>query len=249
MDKVSYVGNADVSAIDHLYKMYLQDNESVDLGWQKFFEGFDFAQTNFEEGGAVPENYQKEFKVISLIDGYRNRGHLFTKTNPVRDRRTYAPTLDIENFGLEQGDLDTVFQAGEQVGLGAASLRDIIDHLEATYCESIGIEFMYMREPVQIEWFRKAIELKNRPKYDAARKLEIYKKLNQATNFESFLGKKFVGQKRFSIEGLEALVPALDALMYKGITLDVEHFIVGMAHRGRLNTLTNIFEKRPKDIF
>ncbi len=249
MDKVSYVGNADVSAIDHLYKMYLQDNESVDLGWQKFFEGFDFAQTNYEEGGAVPENYQKEFKVISLIDGYRNRGHLFTKTNPVRDRRTYSPTLDIENFGLEQGDLDTIFQAGEQVGIGAASLREIIAHLEATYCGSIGIEFMYMREPAQIEWFRKAIELKNRPKYDAARKLEIYKKLNQATNFESFLGKKFVGQKRFSIEGLEALVPALDALMYKGITLDVEHFIVGMAHRGRLNTLTNIFEKRPKDIF
>src|SRR5690606_7449337 len=106
MDKVTYVGNADVSAIDHLYKMYLQDNQSVDLGWQKFFEGFDFAQTNFEEGGAVPENYQKEFKVINLIDGYRNRGHLFTKTNPVRERRNYSPTLAIENFGLTEADLD-----------------------------------------------------------------------------------------------------------------------------------------------
>ena len=87
MDKVSYVGNADVNAIDHLYKMYLQDPESVDIGWQKFFEGFDFARTNFEDGGAIPENFQKEFKVIKLIDGYRSRGHLFTKTNPVRERR------------------------------------------------------------------------------------------------------------------------------------------------------------------
>ncbi len=249
MDKVSYVGNADVSAIDHLYKMYLHDNKSVDIGWQKFFEGFDFAQTNFDEGGAVPESYQKEFKVINLIDGYRNRGHLFTKTNPVRDRRTYSPTLDIANFGLEESDLDIVFQAGEQISIGAATLREIVAHLQATYCDSIGIEFMYMREPARIEWFKKAIELSNRPKYDAARKLEIYNKLNQATNFESFLGKKFVGQKRFSIEGLEALIPALDALMYKGIKMNVEHFIVGMAHRGRLNTLTNIFEKRPKDIF
>jgi len=249
MDKVTYVGNADVSAIDHLYKLYLQDNQSVDLGWQKFFEGFDFAQTNYEDGGAVPENFQKEFKVINLIAGYRSRGHLFTKTNPVRDRRTYSPTLDIVNFGLEATDLDTVFQAGEQIGIGPAKLREIINHLEATYCDAIGIEYMYMREPAKIEWFKNSIELKNRPKYDATRKLEIFKKLNQATNFESFLGKKFVGQKRFSIEGLEALVPALDALIYKGLTNDVEHFIVGMAHRGRLNTLTNIFEKRPKDIF
>src|SRR5690606_9928867 len=144
---------------------------------------------------------------------------------PVRDRRTYSPTLDIENFGLTEADLDTVFLAGEQIGIGAAKLRDIVDHLEATYCDAIGIEYMYMRQPVKIEWFKNSIELKNRPQYDAARKLDIYKKLNQATNFESFLGKKFVGQKRFSIEGLEALIPALDALIYKGLSNDVEHFI------------------------
>jgi 2-oxoglutarate dehydrogenase E1 component len=249
MDKVTYVGNADVSAIDHLYKMYLQDAESVDIGWQKFFEGFDFARTNFEDGGEIPENFQKEFKVINLINGYRNRGHLFTKTNPVRDRRKYSPTLDISNFGLDESDLDTVFQAGEDIGIGPASLRAIIKDLEDTYCQSIGIEYMYMREPGKIDWFKNTIELKNRPQYDAARKIEIYKKLNKATSFESFLGKKFVGQKRFSIEGLEALVPALDAIVQKGAERGVEQFVVGMAHRGRLNTLTNIFEKRPKDIF
>jgi 2-oxoglutarate dehydrogenase E1 component len=249
MDKVSYVGNADVNAIDHLYKMYQQDPESVDIGWKKFFEGFDFARTNYEDGGEIPENFQKEFKVINLINGYRSRGHLFTKTNPVRERRKYSPTLSIENFGLDESDLNTIFQAGEQVGIGAATLRDIIHHLELTYCQSIGIEFAYMRDPERIDWFINKIEIANRPKFDNERKINIFKKLNQATNFEAFLGKKFVGQKRFSIEGGEALIPALDTLVHKGSDLGVEYFVMGMAHRGRLNTLTNIFAKRPRDIF
>jgi 2-oxoglutarate dehydrogenase E1 component len=249
MDKVTYIGNADVTAIEHLYNSYLKDPQSVDIGWQKFFEGFDFARTNFEDDGEIPENFKKEFKVINLINGYRTRGHLFTKTNPVRDRRKYEPTLAIENFGLSESDLELVFQAGEEVGLGPATLREIIAHLELTYCQSIGIEFFYMREPYRINWIKNKIELKNRPKIDKDRKINIYKKLNQASNFESFLGKKFVGQKRFSIEGGEALIPALDTLVNKGSELGVEYFVMGMAHRGRLNTLTNIFEKRPQDIF
>jgi 2-oxoglutarate dehydrogenase E1 component len=249
MDKVSYVGNADVNAIDHLYKMYLADSESVDVGWKKFFEGFDFAQTNYEDGGGIPENLQKEFRVINLIDGYRSRGHLFTKTNPVRDRRKYEPTLAIENFGLEESDLDVIFQAGEDIGIGRVTLREIIKELEETYCQSIGIEYMYMRRPDRVDWFKNHIELKNRPHYDKQQKIDIFKKLNRATSFESFLGKKFVGQKRFSVEGLESLIPALDALVQKGSEVGVEYFAVGMSHRGRLNTLTNIFEKRPKDIF
>lgn len=251
MDKVSYVGNADVNAIDHLYQSYLQDPQSVDAGWQKFFEGFDFARTNYEDGpgGQIPENFQKEFKVINLINGYRARGHLFTKTNPVRERRHYEPTLALENFGLETSDLDTVFQAGDQIGIGPAKLSDIIDHLRLTYCQSIGIEYTYMREPDRLNWFRDKIELKNRPQFDRDRKLAIYKKLVEASAFEAFLGKKFVGQKRFSIEGGEAVIPALEALVEKGAALGVEYFVMGMAHRGRLNTLTNIFRKRPSDIF
>lgn len=249
MDKVTYVGNADVNAIDHLYSMYLEDPESVDIGWQKFFEGFDFARTSYEDGGVIPENFQKEFKVLNLINGYRSRGHLFTKTNPVRERRKYAPTLDIENFGLEEDDLDLVFQAGEELGIGATTLRSIIEHLIETYCQSIGIEYMYIREPAQLNWVKNAIELKNRPQFDKSKKREIYRKLAITAGFESFLGKKFVGQKRFSIEGLEVLVPALDALVQRGSDRGVEHFVMGMAHRGRLNTLTNIFEKQPRDIF
>lgn len=249
MDKVSYVGNADVVAIDELYKSYKKDPESVDSGWRKFFEGFEFAQTSYEDGGDIPDNFQREFKVLSLIEGYRSRGHLFTKTNPVRDRRKYKPTLAIENFGLTEQDLDLVFQSGNEVGIGTSTLREIIAHLQQTYCESIGIEYAYIREPDRINWIKNKIELKNRPTFNAERKRDIYKKLLCASTFESFLGKKFVGQKRFSIEGGEALIPALDVLVNKGAELGVESFIMGMAHRGRLNTLTNIFEKRPEDIF
>lgn len=247
MDKVSYVGNADVNAIDDLYKNYQKDPNSVDEGWQKFFEGFDFARTNCEDG-EIPENVQKEFKVIDLIIGYRTRGHLFTKTNPVRDRRKYSPTLDIENFGLSEADLDTVFQSGEECGIGPATLRDIIKDLEETYCQSIGIEYMYIRDPKRLDWFRSQIEINNRPSYNKEQKIEIFNKLNKATAFESFLGKKFVGQKRFSIEGGESLIPALDALIQRGADLGVKYFVMGMAHRGRLNTLTNIFEKPVSDI-
>ncbi len=249
MDKISYVGNADVNAIVYLYEQYRQNPENVDSSWGKFFEGFEFAQTNFEDKGIIPENYIKEFKVLNLITGYRTRGHLFTKTNPVRERRKYTPTLEISNFGLSEADLNVVFQAGEEIGIGAAKLSDIIAHLELTYCQSIGIEYIYMRDPDRIDWFRNKIELNNRPSFDKNRKIQIFKKLNEASGFESFLGKKFVGQKRFSIEGGEALIPALDTLVQKGSSLGVEYFVMGMAHRGRLNTLTNIFEKRPRDIF
>ncbi len=249
MDKVTYVGNADVNAIEYLYQSYLKDPQSVDIGWQKFFEGFEFARTNYEDNGEIPENFQKEYKVLKLIHGYRSRGHLFTKTNPVRDRRTYEPSLDIANFGLSDADLDSVYQAGDLLGIGAASLREILNCLEQTYCQSIGFQYTYAREPQVIEWLNNRIELKNRITFSKEDKKQIFNKLQQASNFEAFLGKKFVGQKRFSIEGGEALIPALDKLVQKGAELGVEYFVMGMAHRGRLNTLANIFEKKPQNIF
>ncbi len=248
MDKFSFIGNADVNAIDDLYNRYKQDPNSIDQEWVKFFEGFEFASTNFEEG-VIPENVQKEFRVINLINGYRSRGHLFTHTNPVRERRTYKPTLDIENFGLEQSDLNTIFQAGDEIGIGPATLEKIIHHLEETYCRSIGIEYVYMREPERIQWFREKIELNNRPKYSKEEKIRILRKLNEATGFEQFLQKKYVGQKRFSLEGGEALIPGLDTLVQKGAENGITEVVVGMAHRGRLSTLVNIFGKNVKSIF
>jgi 2-oxoglutarate dehydrogenase E1 component len=140
MDKFSYLGTSDVNAIENLYQQYVKDENSVDVTWRDFFRGFEFAKANYDEpaaGGAVPENIAKEFKVITLINGYRQRGHLFTKTNPVRQRRTYEPTLDLVNFGLSDKDLETVFQAGNELGLGSAKLKDIVAHLEQTYCAKV----------------------------------------------------------------------------------------------------------------
>ncbi|MGB1103592.1 MAG: 2-oxoglutarate dehydrogenase E1 component [Crocinitomicaceae bacterium] len=250
MDKFTFVGNGDVNAIDDLYERYKENPESVDIEWARFFEGVDFVKTDFEAGGkGIPENFEKELRVLKLIDDYRFRGHLFTKTNPVRERRKYAPSLDIENYGLEKSDLAMTFQAGLEVGLGVVTLQEIIDHLQATYCQSIGIEFAYIREPERINWIKERIELKNRPKFSNDEKKHIFKKISSATIFEQFLAKKYVGQKRFSIEGGEALIPALDIVIQKAGELGVKEVVMGMAHRGRLSTLVNIFEKDHESIF
>ena len=254
MDKFSYIGNADVNVIDDLYQQYIKDNESVDFGWKKFFEGFELGQEKFNGDSkntpAVSENFLKEINVLNLIKGYRTRGHLFTQTNPVRERRKYTPTLAIENFGLNSNDLDTVFNAGIEINIGPAKLSEIINHLEQTYCKSIGAEYVYIRTPKKLEWLQNKMEsTKNTPQLSIDDKRNILSKLNEATVFENFLHTKFVGQKRFSLEGLETLIPALDAVIQYGADLGVEEFVLGMAHRGRLNVLANILNKTYEDIF
>ena len=249
LDSFSFLNSIDSDFVDELHQRYLVDKRLVEQSWRQFFDGYEFAKVNYSDEDEIPTNVKKEFMVINLIDAYRSRGHLFTKTNPVRERRKYRPTLDIKNFGLDEGDLITVFQAGEQIGLGPSTLNEIVSHLEETYCQSIGIEYQYIRHPERVEWIRKNIELKNRPKYSKDRKKHILHKLNQATVFEQFLQKKFVGQKRFSIEGAESIIPALDALIENGSVLGLKEFVVGMAHRGRLNVLANIFNKTYENIF
>ena len=249
LDRFSFLNSIDIDYIDELHQRYLVDKRLVEPSWRSFFDGYEFSKFNYQEVDEIQTNVLKEFRVINLINAYRSRGHLFTKTNPVRERRKYHPTLEIKNFGLDQEDLLTVFQASEQVGLEPCSLNDIIIHLEATYCESIGIEYQYIRHPERVEWIRKNIELKNRPQFSKDQKKHILHKLNQATVFEQFLQKKFVGQKRFSIEGAESLIPALDVLIENGSNLGLKEFVVGMAHRGRLNVLANIFNKTYDKIF
>jgi 2-oxoglutarate dehydrogenase E1 component len=252
MDKYSYLSNAEIASIDELYKQFLSNPEELDVSWQNFFGGFEFARKNFDEagGGEIPENVRKEFNVINLINGYRTRGHLFTKTNPVRERRKYSPTLDVENFGLTKDDLESVFQAGAEIGIGPAKLKDIVAHLEQTYCGSIGVEYMYMRSPEVLGWLREKMESKkNTPDFPIEEKKTILNKLNQAVVFENFLHTKFVGQKRFSLEGAETVIPALDTVIEHGADLGIDDFVIGMAHRGRLNILANILNKTYKDIF
>ncbi|MHA7055865.1 2-oxoglutarate dehydrogenase E1 component [Aquimarina sp. M1] len=264
MDKYSFLNAANTAFFADLYDQYLQNPDSVEPSWRAFFQGFDFGLESADDTGeaiyiekesenttiAVPENFKKEFQVVRLIDAYRTRGHLFTKTNPVRERRKYHPSLALENFGLSQSDLNTVFNAGEIIALGPDTLNNIIVHLEQIYCDAIGIEYMYIRNPEEREWIQERINFNtNRTKFSEEQKQHILKKLNQAVSFESFLHTKYVGQKRFSLEGGESLIPALDALVEKAADMGVKEFVMGMAHRGRLSTLTNIFGKSPKDIF
>ena len=251
MDKFSYIGNADVNAMEELFLQYKKSPESVDKTWLDFFKGFEFALSTYESSpGAVPENVTKEFKVISLINGYRQRGHLFTLTNPVRQRRTYQPDLSVENFGLKEADLEEVFQAGVQIGIGAAKLKDIIAHLKQTYCQSIGVEYLYVRQPEVVKWLQERMERsKNTPTYTKEEKIDILKKVTRAVVFENYLHTKFVGQKRFSLEGAEAVIPAINSLMEKGADMEIKDYVIGMAHRGRLNVLTNIMKKSYKDVF
>ncbi|MAX79222.1 MAG: 2-oxoglutarate dehydrogenase E1 component [Crocinitomicaceae bacterium] len=250
MDKFSYLSNGDVNAVEDLYQQYKKDPDSVEFGWRKFFEGFEFSNTHYEEQGEVPANFVKEFKVKELIEGYRTRGHLFTETNPVRKRRQYLDTISIDYFGLTESDLEETFQAGSELGLGPAKLKDIIAYLKQAYCTSIGVEYVYNRKPTQLKWLIERVERnKNTPEFSIDEKKQILHKLNQAVVFENFLHKKFVGQKRFSLEGGESLIPALDTLIESGAELGVEEFVVGMAHRGRLNVLANIFNKTYEEIF
>ncbi len=251
MDSYSFIGNSDIDAINGLYEAYQKDPESVDEEWRRFFQGFDFAQTRFPaSSGSSDELFDAEFKVINLIEGYRKRGHLFTKTNPVRQRRKYSPTLALENYQLSQEDLAKKFQAGKRIGIGVATLQDIVNHLETTYCQAIGAEYMFIRNTENTAWLQEKMEKnKNTPNFSAEQRKHIFHHLKQAVGFENFIHKKFIGQKRFSLEGAESLIPALDAVIERGAGLGIKEFVIGMAHRGRLNVLANILQKPEEDIF
>ncbi|MFT5243297.1 MAG: 2-oxoglutarate dehydrogenase E1 component [Glaciecola sp.] len=258
MDKYSFLNAAHTVYFADLYDQYLKNPDSVEPSWRAFFQGYDFGSESYGMEGDIvegvstqmPEHVQKEFQVVKLIDGYRNRGHLFTKTNPVRDRRQYEPTLDLVNFGLSPSDLDETFSAGEILGIGKQTLSKIIRHLESIYCDSIGVEYMYIRKPEEIQWIQKKLNVNdNQPNFSSEEKKHILRKLNEAVSFESFLHTKYVGQKRFSLEGNESLIPALDSLIESAAQRGVKEFVMGMAHRGRLSTLTNIFGKSAEDIF
>ncbi len=266
MDRFSFLNAAHTEFFAQTYDQYLINPDAVEPSWRAFFQGFDFGMATYNEentgqqlanyasqtidNGQASEKLQKEFNVLKLIDGYRTRGHLFTKTNPVRDRRIYTPTLAIENFGLAFSDLETVFDAAKIIGHKPSTLKEIITHLDNVYCQSIGVEYMYIRKPEVVQWIQDKLNINdNLPNFNVDQKKNILSKLNEAVSFENFLHTKYVGQKRFSLEGGESIIPALDALIEAAAEKGVEHFVMGMAHRGRLNILANIFHKPVQDIF
>lgn len=252
MDQYSYIANAHPDYIEELYNSYKQDPSSIDESWKKFFEGFDFGQSNFNgkaTRGSVPAD-TKEIMVRNLIYQYRTYAHLKSKTNPVRDRRPHVATFDIEQFGLDKSDLEKEFEVGAEIGLGKAPLKKIVEKLESVYLGSIGFEITHIREPEILEWLKHKIENEGF-NYSPSKedKLRILSKLNEAVVFENFLHTKFLGQKRFSLEGGENTIPALDKIINRGSELGAEEVVIGMAHRGRLNVLANIMGKTYEEIF
>jgi 2-oxoglutarate dehydrogenase E1 component len=252
MDTLSFLQSIHPEELEALYKQYQTDSKSVAADWQLFFKGFDLAVNQYpilplkKEGVSLG----KEFSVLELIAAYRQRGHYFTKTNPVRKRRVYKPDLSLSNFGLAESDLQTVFSASHEVGLHEATLAQIIELLEQTYCHSVGVEYMYIRLPDIVEWLQTKMEqVRNILVFSNSQKENIHTKLAHAVYFEQFIHKRFPGQKRFSLEGAESVIPALHFMIDYASTFDVQSVVFGMPHRGRLNILSNIFHKPLQDIF
>ncbi|MEL6864281.1 MAG: 2-oxoglutarate dehydrogenase E1 component [Bacteroidota bacterium] len=259
MKDYSYVFNAHPAYIESLYEQYQQDPNSVEDGWRSFFKGFEFAQSsngNGQHNGQSPtvskQTTDKEFGVMSIIHGFRNRGHLLSPTNPIRQRRDRKPHLDLSDYRLEDADLDQRFQAGEEIGLHNATLREIIDRLNVIYAGNIGFEYAHIENRKKRMWLRDKIEnrvLDGSYGIQLEKKKRILEKLNGAVGFERFLHTKYVGQKRFSLEGGETAIAALDAIINRAASDQVEEVVIGMAHRGRLNVLVNIMGKTYEQIF
>ncbi len=250
MDKYSYIANAHGHYLDELFKAYRENPENVDESWKKFFEGFEFAQQNYGEAGEGQIATPKETAVRNLIYNYRSWAHLIADTNPVRERRFHVTKLELSDFDLSEKDLDTEFEVGSEIGLGKATLRRILEKLKKVYSGHIGFEYSHVRDSEIHEWFKVKVESEGEHiSPTREEKSRILSKLNEAVGFENFLHTKFLGQKRFSLEGGENMIPALDNIINKAAELDAEEVVIGMAHRGRLNVLANIMGKTYEEIF
>ncbi len=256
MKDFSYITNSHPAFIESIYQDFLKDPNSVDLDMKKFFEGFDFAissnnlstNTSSDSSGNSVD-WMKEIRVYRLILGYRNKGHLLAKTNPIRSRKDRGANLALSFFGLSDADLNTTYQAGNLIGLGATTLKNILAHLENVYANHVGIEFKYISDQHKIDWLTNEMEKNFSVSLSIDKKRRILEKLNQGVMFEKFLHTKYIGQKRFSLEGGETTIAALDAIINVAADNTVEEVVIGMAHRGRLNVLANIMGKTYEQIF
>ena len=261
MKDFSYITSADPSYIENLYDQFIKDPESVDHDLRRFFEGFDFAIGNSGNGSTVvaapaPEStllagidWMQEIRAYRMILGYRNKGHLLAKTNPIRPRKDRGANIELQFYGFTEADLDKEFQAGTLIGLGITSLRNIFNFLEKCYASHVGIEFKYISDQKKIDWLTNEVERKMLEPLSLEKKKRILEKLNQGVMFEKFLHTKYIGQKRFSLEGGETTIAALDAIINIAADNDVQEVVIGMAHRGRLNILANIMGKTYEQIF
>jgi len=262
MKDFQYITNAHPSYIEGLYQDFVKDPNSVEPEMKKFFEGFDFALSSghLAVGGLNSTthhsllttdtvDWMSELRVYRMILGYRNKGHLLADTNPIRKRKDRGANLGLNFFGFTEADLDKTFAAGNLLGLGATTLKNIIAHLEKCYASHLGVEFKYISDQIKIDWLTNAIEKTMQQPVALEKKKRILQKLNEGVMFEKFLHTKYIGQKRFSLEGGETTIAALDAIINTSQQNGVEEVVIGMAHRGRLNVLANIMGKTYEQIF
>ena len=273
MKDFQYITSQHPAFIESMYQDFLKNPDSVDPEFKKFFEGFDFAVSNVVANGTgktvaaapavasmadklvtvdvdpIDTGWMREIRAYRMILGYRNKGHLLAKTNPIRTRKDRGANIELEFFGFTEADLDSTFHAGNLIGLGTTTLRNIYNHLEKTYANHIGIEFKYISDQTKIDWLTNEVEKKMLEPLSLDKKKRILEKLNQGVMFEKFLHTKYVGQKRFSLEGGETTIAALDAIINTAADNDVQEVVIGMAHRGRLNVLANIMGKTYEQIF
>lgn len=255
MKDFSYITHSHPAYIESLYQGYVADPESVDPEFRKFFEGFDFAVSQVPgqaagNGKSVDgAQLTKEFAVYNLIQAYRRKGHLVADTNPIRQRKDRGGNLDLKFFGLTEADLQQSFAAGQFIGLGTASLKNIIDRLQKIYTSKVGVEYQYILKQDRLDWLVQEIENNLHQPLSIEQKRRVLDKLNQGVIFEKFLHTKYIGQKRFSLEGGETTIAALDAIIDTAANNGVREVVIGMAHRGRLNVLANILGKTYEQIF
>ncbi|MBS1512708.1 MAG: 2-oxoglutarate dehydrogenase E1 component [Bacteroidetes bacterium] len=261
MKDFQYITNSHPGYIEGLYQDFVKDPSSVDADLRKFFEGFDFAVSNGVKvnGTAAPAatvaagtesiDWMNEIRVYRMILGYRNKGHLLADTNPIRKRKDRGANIELDFYGFTEADLDKSFHAGSLIGLGTTSLRNIVAHLEKCYAGHLGIEFKYISNQTKIDWLTNAVEKTMLQPVPLQQKKRILQKLNEGVMFEKFLHTKYVGQKRFSLEGGETTIAALDAIITTAADNYVQEVVIGMAHRGRLNVLANIMGKTYEQIF
>lgn len=261
MKDFSFITHSHPQYIESLYQDFLQDATRIDPELRKFFEGFDFAVHSLANGaslngGAKPAtpapsslDWKAEINAYRLILGYRNKGHLIARTNPIRKRKDRGANLDLAFFGFQEADLSREFYAGHLLGLGKTTLQQIVDHLKKSYAHHVGVEFKYISDQTRVDFLTQEIEQAFHQPLSLPRQRRILEKLNQGVIFEKFLHTKFIGQKRFSLEGGETTIAALDAAILKAAESGVQEVVIGMAHRGRLNVLANIMGKTYEQIF
>ncbi len=261
MRSLDLVTRANASYVDEQYRRYRQDPSSVDDNWALFFAGFELAANgNGADASAIPHPNGREASaavastvrpdaapvigVFDLVHSYRELGHLVAHLNPLAPKPAGHPLLEPSEFGFGEADMDRVIECGSFQGCATATLRELIQRLQATYCQTLGVEYLHIQDRAQRVWLQERMEpSSNHPDLGHDERLRIFDRMMVAENFEQFLQTRYPTAKRFSLEGAEALIPLLDTLVEDAGTQGVEEMVIGMPHRGRLNVLGNVLHK------